>query len=92
MFKKLLLLLIVAGSLVIFDLSANECEENDLECQMQGKVETAENEPALNPDKVDDKTHKVCTKKPDSVKCLKNPDCYWDSTVKGGKCKGKGHP
>ncbi|EOQ88636.1 hypothetical protein LEP1GSC202_2801 [Leptospira yanagawae serovar Saopaulo str. Sao Paulo = ATCC 700523] len=59
---------------------------------MQGKVETAENEPALNPDKVDDKTHKLCTKKPDSVKCLKNPDCYWDSTVKGGKCKGKGHP
>lgn len=92
MFAKIRYLFLLISCLFVIGLSAEVCEENDLVCQMQGKVETAENEPALNPDKVDDKTHKVCSKKPDSVKCLKNPDCYWDSTVKGGKCKGKGHP
>ncbi|MGV3664731.1 MAG: hypothetical protein ACO1NV_01270 [Leptospira bouyouniensis] len=83
MFAKIRFLFLLISCLFVFGLSAEVCEENDLACQMQGKVETAENEPALNPDKVDDKTHKVCSKK---------PDCYWDSTVKGGKCKGKGHP
>lgn len=92
MFRKYILIFLLFGCFITFNLSGEVCEENDLACQMQGKVESAENEPALNPDKVDDKTHKVCTKKPDSVKCLKHPDCYWDSTVKGGKCKGKGHP
>lgn len=90
--RYLILKLLVVFVFSLSPLLAEECEENDLACQMQGKVETAENEPALNPDKVEDKVHKLCTKKPDSTKCLKNPDCYWDSTVKGGKCKGKGHP
>ncbi|MBM9589923.1 hypothetical protein JWG41_05665 [Leptospira sp. 201903075] len=90
--RFLILKLLVIFVFSLSPLLAEECEENDLACQMQGKVETAENEPALNPDKVEDKVHKLCTKKPDSTKCLKSPDCYWDSTVKGGKCKGKGHP
>ncbi|EOQ98564.1 hypothetical protein LEP1GSC195_0611 [Leptospira wolbachii serovar Codice str. CDC] len=90
--RFLILKLLVVFMISVSPVFAEECEENDLSCQMQGKVESAENEPALNPDKVEDKVHKFCTKKPDSNKCLKNPDCYWDSTVKGGKCKGKGHP
>lgn len=51
MFAKIRFLFLLISCLFVFGLSAEVCEENDLACQMQGKVETAENEPALNPDK-----------------------------------------
>ncbi|XDD45843.1 hypothetical protein AB3N60_14145 [Leptospira sp. WS39.C2] len=92
MISKIYFMILICSFAIVTSITAEVCEENDLACQMQGKVETAENEPALNPNKVDDKTHKRCLKKPDNIKCLKTPDCYWDSTVKGGKCKGNGHP
>ncbi|TGN19284.1 hypothetical protein [Leptospira idonii] len=68
-----------------------ECEPDDFACQIESKVESGEGTPALNPDKVDEKTHKQCQKIKESTKCEKKEGCYWDSTVKGGKCKGNGY-